>query len=81
MLKIGASVPKIATILAFAVLFAGCVDASAMQAAPVVQTGATGSVTGQVADATGAIIAGATVIVTNDSSGQSVTTKTDAAGG
>lgn len=80
MLKSDVLVPKIATILAFVVLFAGRVNASAIQATPVAQTGDTGSVTGTVADATGAIIAGATVIVTNNSTGQSMTTKTDSAG-
>jgi len=73
-LKLGAWFLKIAFIISFLVLTARPVDASP------VQVGATGSITGQVVDPSGAVVPGATVTVTNDSSKQSVTVTTDAMG-
>jgi hypothetical protein len=73
-LKLGAWFLKIAFILAFVLLVARPVEASS------VQVGSTGSVTGQVVDASGAVVPGATVTVTNDSNGQSATATTDALG-
>lgn len=73
-MKLGAWFLKIAFIISFLVLTARPVDASP------VQVGATGSITGQVVDPSGAVVPGATVTVTNDSSKQSVTVTTDAMG-
>jgi hypothetical protein len=73
-LKSGAWVLKIALILAFTLLIAHRAEASPIQVGP------TGNIAGQVVDPTGAVVPGATVTVTNDSSGQSVKVITDAAG-
>jgi hypothetical protein len=73
-LKLGAWFLKIAFVLVFVLLIARPVEASP------VQVGSTGSVTGQVVDASGAVVPGATVTVMNDSNGQSATVTTDSSG-
>jgi|CZKF01.1.fsa_nt_gi hypothetical protein len=80
MLKASTWVLKVALILVFTAHTARWVEASPIQVVPTGQVAPTSSVTGQVVDQNGAVIAGATVTVTNDSCGQSATTKTDSAG-
>lgn len=79
-LKPWASVSKVALLLTFTMLLAGSAEGFSTRPEPGQQTGPIGSITGQVVDASGAAVSGATVTVTNDSNGQSATTKTDAAG-
>ena len=73
-MNLGAWSLKISFILAFVVLITHPVEAFPAQ------VGSTGTVTGQVVDTSGAVVPGAKVTVTNDSSGQSTTTTTDAEG-
>jgi hypothetical protein len=80
MLKVSTWVLKVALILVFTAHIARRVEASPIQVGPTGQVAPTGSVTGQVVDQTGAAVPGASVTITNDSSGQVTTTKTDSAG-